>query len=300
MAFSATTAANNAAGTYEHFDVTPHTGALGAVVTGVDLREMPDDAFAELRTAIGDHLVLFVRGQSLTPDQLEGFTRRWGEHGDDPFVAGMPDHPNIVRLLKEADEKVPAVFGGAWHSDWSFQETPPAYTLLYGVDIPAYGGDTLWANMHLVYEHLSAPLQAWCDRLRAVHSPAAGYGPGAAHNQFIENMEILWGPDAEIERSQPLVRVHPDSGRKGIYASPGYTVRIEGLHRAESDALLAHLHEVASAPAYTCRFQWRPGDLVIWDNRATNHLPISDYLGQRRELWRTTVRGGPVVGGQGT
>lgn len=292
----ATDAANNAARRYEHIEVRPLAGALGAEVFGpggthLDVAALGDDALAEVRQASVDHLVVFFRDQSLDLDSFSSFASTWGPYGDDPFVEGLESHPHVVKVVKEADEKVPLVFGGAWHSDWSFQAEPPAFTILYGHDVPDHGGDTLWANLYLAAQHLSPGLRATLAGLRAVHSPQKAYGAQATHNELVEHMSIRYGEDAHLRRAQPILREHPDSGRTALFVNWGYTESIEGWWPDESRALLDHLFEVSQHPAYTCRFRWAPGSIAVWDNRCTLHNPIADYAGQRREMWRITVRG---------
>jgi len=246
----ATTAANNAARSYEHIAVRPLTGALGAEVAGIggealDVTSMTDAQWVEVRQASVDHLVVFFRDQTLDLDSFTGFASGWGPFGDDPYVAGLDSHPHVVRVLKEADEKVPLVFGGAWHSDWSFQQEPPAFTILYGHDVPDHGGDTLWSNLYLAADHLSAGLRATLAGRRAVHSPQKAYGAQATHNELVEHMRILYGEDAHLRRAQPILRRHPDSGRTALFVNWGYTESIEGWRPDESAPLLAHLYEVA-------------------------------------------------------
>ncbi len=291
MAFHATTAANNQARDYAHIVVEPLAGSLGAIVGGVDLATLSEGQMAEIRTASDDHLVVFFRDQRLDPAQLEQFTRRWGEYGHDPFVTAMKDHPHVVRLVKEADEKQPVVFGGAWHSDWSFQACPPAYTILYGVDTPAWGGDTLWCNMYLATEHASETLRSMLGGVDAVHSPEMGYGPQARHNELIENMDIAYGDEGVDTQSHPLLCRHPRTGREVFAVNPVYTRTIAGMRPEESEAILAQIYETATAPAHLCRFRWQSGSVAVWDNRCTMHLPLADYHGLRREMWRTTVAG---------
>lgn len=298
----ATDAANNAAADYDHIEVRPLTGALGAEVSGpggapLDARHLDDATWAEVRRASVDHLVVFLRDQRFDLDSFQAFGERWGPFGDDPFVAGLASHPHIVKVVKEADEKVPLVFGGAWHSDWSFQETPPAFTILYGHDVPEHGGDTLWSNLYLAADHLSPGLRATLGGLRAVHSPQKAYGAQASHNELVENMDILYGEAAHQKRAQPILRRHPDSGRTALYVNWGYTESIDGWWPAEGQPLLDHLFEVATNPVYTCRFRWEPGSVAIWDNRCTLHNPISDYAGRRREMWRLTIRGEEPIPG---
>jgi taurine dioxygenase len=295
--FFATNAANNAAADYDHIEVRPLTGALGAEITGVDLGDCSDEAFAEIRRASVDHLVVFFRDQSFDLDGFEAFGARWGPFGDDPFVAGLDSHPHIVKVLKEADEKHPLVFGGAWHSDWSFQERPPAFTILYGHEVPDHGGDTLWSNLYLAADHLSPGLRATLEGLRAVHSPQRAYGAQATHNELVEHMQILYGEAAHLKRAQPILRRHPDSGRTALYVNWGYTESIEGWWPNESQPLLDLLFDIATNPVYTCRFRWEPGSIAVWDNRCTLHNPMSDYAGQRREMWRMTIEGEEAIPG---
>ncbi len=283
---------HNRAGDYRHMRVSPSTGAIGADVTELDLTQLGDEGFAELRQAVLAHKVVFIREQSLSIADLEAVTLRFGEFGREPYVQGMADHPHVVHVCKEANEKTPVVFGGAWHSDWSFQERPPAFTLLYGHDVPPFGGDTLYANLQLAYEWLSPKLKAQLEGLNAIHSPEQAYGANARHNEMIENMTILYGSDASHEvRNHPLVIRHPETGHKILYVNPAYTTGIVGMRPAESQPLLDYLFHVAQQPPFTCRMRWTPGTLAIWDNRSTWHCPISDYHGMRREMFRTTVVG---------
>jgi alpha-ketoglutarate-dependent taurine dioxygenase len=295
MAFHTTSAANNRAGDYSHISVRPMAGSMGAEISGIggalDVRSLDDDEMAEIRRANDDHLVVFFRDQELTPAELETFTARWGEFGDDPYLKGMDEHPHVVRVRKEADEKVPLVFGGAWHSDWSFQTTPPAYTILFGVDVPDHGGDTLWANMYLATEYASETFRSLLRSLDAVHSPAMGYGPGATHNELIENMDIEYGERGTETHRHPMIRRHPRTGRETLFVNPVYTVGINGMREEEAQAILGQIHEVATNPVHLCRFRWEPGSMAVWDNRCTMHLPLGDYHGARREMWRTTVKG---------
>lgn len=283
---------HNRAADYRHIQITSTTGAIGADVEGLDLKSLSEEGYAELRQALLAHKVVFIRDQNLSPADLERVTQQFGEFGREPYVKTMAEHPHVVQVVKEADEKAPFVFGGAWHTDWTFQERPPAFTLLYGHDIPPYGGDTCYANMALAYEWLSPGMQALLENLDAIHSPERAYGVGANHNALLENMAINFGNDtAEDTRTHPLVTRHPETGKKVLFVNPGYTVGIQGLRSEESKPLLEYLFNLATSPAFTCRMRWRQGTLAIWDNRSTWHLPISDYHGMRREMFRTTVVG---------
>ncbi len=283
---------SNRAATYQHLRVSPVTGAIGADVEGVDLTTLSQEGFAELRQALLAHKVIFIRDQDLSVSDLEKVTLQLGEFGREPYVTCMKEHPHVVHVVKEADEQTPVVFGGAWHTDWTFQERPPAFTLLYGKDIPPFGGDTCYANMALAYEWLSPPMQAFLEGLEAVHSPERAYGVNSNHNALLENMAINYGKDTAADtRAHPLVTRHPETGQKVLFVNPAYTSGIQGMSVAESEVILNYLFKLATSEAFTCRMRWRKGTLAIWDNRSTWHMPISDYHGMRREMFRTTVVG---------
>ena len=290
--FFFTTAKNNQARPSEYFRSVPVAGSLGADIHDIDLNTLSDAGQADLRRALMDHGVLFIRDQNLSVEQLEAVTQRFGAFGKEPYVQPMADHPHVVHVLKEAGEGSPFVFGGAWHSDWSFQERPPAFTLLYGHDVPESGGDTLFNNMYLACEWLSPTLRALLRQLDGIHTPEFGYGPKAAHNAGIENMHIRFGDNVDDDvRTHPMITRHPETGREVLFANPAYTLGIAGMKPEESRPLLDYLFSVAAAPAFTCRMRWTPGTLAIWDNRSVWHQPISDYFGKRREMFRTTVVG---------
>ncbi len=293
MLIRAATARTNAARDYKHIEVAPIAGTMGAEITGVDLTAMNEAAFEEIKTALADHLAVFILGQDLSVEEMETFTQRLGAFGPDPFIEGMKDHPNVLHVRKEADEMAPMVFGGAWHSDWSFLPEPPAYTLLHAKDIPPFGGDTLYANCYLAYESLSEEFRRVLEGLTALHSAERGYGAQMKTlYAFLENMTVkTGGEEATRQQEHPLVRMHPVTGRKALYVNPVYTVGIKGMHPEESAPILAFLADHMTHENFTCRFRWKNGAVAIWDNRCCLHLPVSDYLGFRREMYRTTVKG---------
>lgn len=294
MLIRAATAKTNAPRRYGHIKVEPIAGTMGAEISGVDAERLSDAAFEEIETALADHLAVFVLGQQdLNLDALERFAARFGAFGDDPFIEGMPDRPHVLHVRKEATEMLPVVFGGLWHSDWSFLETPPAYTILHAKEIPPYGGDTLYANGYLAYETLSEEFRRILDGLTALHSAERGYGAGMKRIQsFIENMTIRTGGEASTRiEEHPLVRTHPVTGRRALYVNPVYTVGIKGLDEEESKPILDFLFRHMVHENFTARFRWKPGAIAIWDNRCCLHLPISDYLGFRREMFRMTIAG---------
>lgn len=275
--------------------VTPH---LGAEVNGISLRHAPDSALVEVQEAFATHGVLFFPEQNLSPDDLLAVTARFGEVLRVPYVKGMDSHPDVIAVLKEADERRISTFGGTWHSDFSFLSEPPDATLLQAAELPPVGGDTIWANQYLAYETLSPGLQRMLDPLRAVHTGwphgTMGPGPDAAVSRSIKMTRN--DPSADREVLHPVVRVHPVTGRKALFVNPVYTQRFADMSVAESKPLLDFLHAHCTRPEFQCRLKWQDGMLVMWDNRSTLHLAINDYDGHRRLLYRTTLAGAKPAG----
>ena len=275
--------------------VTPH---CGAEVTGLDLRNASDDAMATVRDALAAHSVLFVRGQHLSPDEQVALTRRFGEVLRVPYIQHLAEHPDVIAVLKEPDERKISTFGGTWHSDFSFLDEPPSLTLLHAIELPAVGGDTLWSSQYAAYEALSPGMQALLEPLRAVQTawPHGTRGPGP--NAAVSKSVVMTrnDPTADREVLHPVVRVHPVTGRKALFVNPVYTQWFEGMTEAESRPLLQYLFDHATKAEFTCRVRWTPGTLAIWDNRCLLHLAINDYDGSRRLLHRTTVAGDRPVG----
>lgn len=287
---------------YQHIEVKPYAAALGAEILGVKLNNLSEDELKEIKWALADHSVVFFREQNLTPEDQERFTLNFGEFGVDPFVDGIEGHPNVLRLVKEADEKTSVVFGGTWHSDWTFQEEPPAYTILSAQDLPAYGGDTLFASLFNAYDSLSPLLQQQCESMNLVHSAVKGYGSQMEGVQdLVENMDVKTGDDiAGRMQVHPMVTVHPVSGRKALFVSGIYTMTIEGMYHDEAANLIDFLQTtIVENPLNLCRFRWEEGSVAMWDNRCTQHLPMGDYLGARREMQRTIVAGSKPVAVKG-
>ena len=273
-------------------EIAPVAGGLGAVIAGLDLARIDDRAFGQLRRAFTDHLVLFFRCQRLSPEAQVALTRRFGPVLRVPYVAHLKEHPDVIAVLKEAEERQISTFGNAWHSDFSFLEEPPAGSLLHALEVPAYGGDTLWSNMYTAYEALSEGMRRMLDGLKAIHIGKPYGKEGGAGIKGSRSIQITRG-DAEADRemAHPVVRTHPESGRKALFVNAIYTTRFEGMTEAESRPLLDFLFEHATRPEFTCRFRWNPGALAIWDNRCTLHYAVNDYDGSRRLLHRTTFAG---------
>jgi taurine dioxygenase len=230
--------------------------------------------------------------QPLTLEQLEAFTLQFGPFGHDPYVKPMEGHPNVLEVRREPDEKV-TPFGGNWHSDWSFQAQPPAATILRSEIIPPVGGDTLYCDAASAYEALPDATKAKLAALRAIHSASKAYGPDSAYSRelHLRAMPIIVSPEADKTYVHPLVRTHPVTGRKALFISPVYTVGIEGMAPNAADPLLAELYKHLVQDQFIYRHRWRPGMVVIWDNRCTMHNALGGYDGHRRVMHRTTVAG---------
>lgn len=274
-------------------EVRPMAGALGAEIAGVGVSETLDaETLAALRAAIVDAGVVVLRDQKLTREAQLAFARRLGEPEVHPIANGMADHPEIIRVLKPKGES--AFFGTSWHTDNSFFAKPTSFTVLYGETIPPVGGDTVYASMERAYETLSEPLRRFLAPLRAIHSASSAYDPRTTGDAKYKGeaaitytfSDAIW---AEVEH--PVVRTHPESGRKSLYVNPMFTQRIVGLERHESDAILRLLYAHQQRIELQCRLRWAPGSLAIWDNRSVQHYAIDDYADFERVLYRVTVQG---------
>ncbi len=272
------------------FDVAPVSGVLGAEVRGLDLGSDLDAAtVADLRQAFCAHQVLFFRDQDLSPTAQIAFGRHFGDLGSHPYVEANAEHPEIIDVVTEPDDRVN--FGGGWHTDVTFLAEPDLGSILYGVEIPPAGGDTLFASQLAAYDSLSDTMQGLLDGLIGIHSAGPQYG-GAGYSTQSTAMTTKGIDDAVVSRVEhPVVITHPETGRKGLYVNPAFTIGIKGMHRGESQALLRFLYRHATAEEMTCRFQWRPGSVAMWDNRSVQHYALHDYKGHRRRMRRITIRG---------
>jgi taurine dioxygenase len=272
--------------------IEPAAGALGAHVTGLDLTvELGEAEVDALRQALLDHLVVFLPDQAMTLDDLERLTDQLGGRDVTPFVRPLDDRPYVIRVIKEPDDELN--FANAWHTDLSYLDAPPSFTLLHAHDVPDHGGDTLWANQQLAFERLSGGLQDTLRGLRAVHSAGMAYGTGGYLDSVKDktSMAIAPSPEAYAQQVHPVVVRHPETGRESLYVNPVYTTRFDGWSAAESQPLLSYLYRHSVQENFTCRLRWRPGTLAIWDNRCTQHNALNDYQGVRREMYRTSVVG---------
>jgi taurine dioxygenase len=278
--------------TYETISVQPIAGALGAAVSGVDLsQDLPDQTIGEIRAALLEHLVIFFADQHVTPEQHLALGRRFGTLQVHDFVEAMAGYPEILEVRKEPEET--RNFGGGWHTDVSYLERPSLGSLLYALEVPEYGGDTLFANQYAAYETLSPGMQRLLDGMTAIHSARRPYGPHSARAQEYgpSSMRFNFSEKARDEIEHPVVRTHGETGRKALYVNRTFTIRFKDMSEAESAPLLNYLCDHAVRPEFTCRFRWRANSLAFWDNRAVQHNAVNDYHGQRRVLHRVTIEG---------
>jgi taurine dioxygenase len=269
-------------------DIKPIAGALGAEIHGVDLSaELDSGTVAAIRRALLDHLVIFFRDQDLPPERFLAFARRFGTPVEYPLVKGIEGYPEIVRVAKLEHETVN--FGGIWHSDTTYLEIPPMGTLLVARDVPPVGGDTLFANMYLAYESLSDGMKRLLEGLKGVSTSVKADATRTREDRI--KSDPTTQSRHEFIAEHPVVRTHPETGRKALYVNIAHTVRFAGMTEEESAPILRYLFQHQVRPEFTCRFAWRVGSLAFWDNRAVQHNPVNDYHGYRRVMHRITVAG---------
>jgi taurine dioxygenase len=261
-------------------------GALGAEITGADLSvPLPGNLLQEIRRAFHDHLVIFFRDQPLTPERFMVFAQQFGEPVEYPLVKGIAGFPKIIEVKKLEHERV--AFGGIWHTDTAYLERPPMASMLLAREVPPHGGDTLFANMYLAFDSLSEGMKKLLLTLRAINSSTKADASKTREDRI--------GTDGagkqDFIAEHPVVRTHPETGRKALYVNSGHTVRFAGWTEEESAPLLKFLFEHQTRPEFTCRFSWQPGSIALWDNRCAQHNPVNDYHGYRRVMLRITLAG---------
>lgn len=276
-------------------EITPSGQACGASVRGIDLTQpLSPEHVGEIRAAWLEHHVLAFPDQAMSDDDLEQFTLYFGPFGDDPFIAPIKGRDHIIAVKRKADETAP-IFAEAWHTDWSFQESPPAGTCLYGITIPPTGGDTLFANQHKALEEMPEALRAKLDGKTAIHSATRAYSKGGLYGSGDENrsMDIRTSDTADATYSHPIICTHPETGREAIFGSTGYIMGFEGMGEAESMMLLAELYQWQTQHAFQYRHKWEKNMLIMWDNRSLLHMATGGYKGHDRLLHRTTIGAPP-------
>jgi taurine dioxygenase len=267
-------------------------GSCGAIVHGLDVtRPQSSEEIETILQLLDEHLVIALPRQQLDLDRLEAFTDELGGRDVTPYITPVDGRPYVIRVIKEPTDELN--FANAWHTDLTYLERPPAYSVLHARDVPAAGGDTMWANQYLAYATLPDAIKEQIADLRAVHSAGMAYGSGGYLEAVADksSMTVAPSPEAHATRTHPVVIRHPRTGRPALFVNSVYTTGIEGMDPAEGAALLARLTAHATHPNLTCRLRWEPEMVTIWDNHATQHFAINDYPGVRRELFRTSVAG---------
>ena len=261
---------------------------IGLQIWGVDpSRPLSDTVIAALRHAWLDNLVIFLRDIEITPAQQLALAERFGAPATYPFVKGIDGFPTITPVLKLPDERVN--FGGIWHTDTAYLDTPPMGTMLYAKELPSVGGDTCFANQYRAFEDLSDGLKALLTGRHAVNASAKADVTRTREDRIADGGTS--SAKKSLEAVHPVVRTHPETGRQALYVNFGHTLRFEDMTEAESAPLLEYLFSQQNRLEISCRFTWQPGSLAFWDNRACHHYPINDYHGHKRLLHRITLQG---------
>ncbi|MGB5484841.1 TauD/TfdA dioxygenase family protein [Parasphingorhabdus sp.] len=268
--------------------ITKASDAVGAIVEDVDVTKLSDEQFTKIRAAFRDHGALFFREQQLTPEEHIAFARRWGPIDFNRFFKRREGYPEIAEVLKEPDQQLN--IGGGWHTDHSYDEAPAMGSILYALEIPPSGGDTLFAGMAAAYEALEDDMKAQIKNLKARHGNAHIFGEESEYRKGFEG-RYTNADQAGQTAVHPVVLPHPESGVKGLYVNPGFTLEIVDMDPAEGQALLQQLYGHIMEDRFHYRHQWHAGDLAMWDNRSTWHYALNDYQGHRRYLNRITIEG---------
>jgi taurine dioxygenase len=271
------------------FKVRPLTPTIGAVVEGVDLSQsMSTDLTEAVRQALLAHQVIFFEDQHMSPVQHRDFAARFGALHTHPLYPGVPEAPELFILDNHAGNPTD---NDAWHTDITFIETPPMGSILYARSLPANGGDTIWANMRAAYEALSPPFRAFLASLDAVHDFARGFPRGGVVAGAAGAEKHARALAEHPPVIHPVVRTHPETGEDGLFVNFGFTERIKGLRRKESDAILGMLFQHVTKPEFQMRWRWTDNAVAFWDNRVTQHYAVNDYLPHRRVMNRATILG---------
>ncbi len=272
-------------------DVRPLTGAMGADVFGVDLTKLDGQTLVSIKRTFHEYGAIVVRNQSLTPSALLEFAKKIGAIEVHPIVKGLDEHPEVIKIHKATGDV--ATFGVGWHSDNSFTPQPSLGSIVYAEKVPPVGGDTLFANQYLAWEQLSGGMQRMLEGLRAVHSAKYAYTAPTAKDKYEGKTTIAYTHSDVVhaEVVHPVVRTHPETGRKAIYVNPMFTVRFEDMTEDESRPLLDFLFRHCVREDFQCRVRWQEGAVTLWDNRCVQHTALNDCQGFERILYRVTVRG---------
>jgi len=271
---------------YSHIDVNPVSGALGAEIKGVDISiPLEAEVVSEIRNALLKHLVIFFQNQVITPQQQLNFAEQFGIPIEYPQLKGLPDCPLVTEVTKLEHETLN--FGGVWHSDTTYLKQPPMASLLYAIEIPPYGGDTLFSNQYMAYETLSEGLKKTLSELVGVNTSSKPEVSMTREDRMHEagmKLNIL-------NASHPAVRTHPETGNKALFVNKAHTTNFKDWTESESKSLLEFIFQHQVRTEFTCRFRWEKNSLAFWDNRCVQHNPVNDYQGFRRIMHRVTIAG---------
>ena len=273
-------------------EIRPLTGGLGAEIIGANICD--PNQFGDIQAAFSKFSVIVIRGQDIGPEDHLDFARRFGPINVNRFFKPVDGHPEIATVLKEKDQK--QAVGEGWHTDHSYDQIPAMGSILHAIEMPPYGGDTLFVSMAAAYDALSAPMQAFLGGLSAIHSSRHVFGAETLTSEAAKTGRLGNAAAATQDARHPVVLTHPLSGRRGLFVNPVFTTHIDGLTAEESAAILRMLFEHCKQPEFQCRVRWQAGDITMWDNRATWHKAINDYHGFRRLMHRITVEGEALSG----
>jgi len=271
--------------------IEPLAGTLGAEISGVDLSgPLDDDTFSQIHQALLDHLVIFFRDQHVTPAQQIEFGRRFGKLHIHPYIPHLENHEEIIQLKSRPDGPAAMAYqSNTWHTDLTYQQEPPKICVLRALEVPQAGGDTMWNNLYAAYEGLSPAMQGFLDGMTAMHYIAISM-PADFLEQDWSAQQVARFHEVTPPVVHPVVRTHPETGRKCLFINRNFTSHIQDLSRPESDALLAYLYQHIEQPEYAVRFHWAGDSIAVWDNRCTQHYALIDYRRQRT-MHRVTVCG---------
>jgi len=279
---------------FRRIAIEPVSGNLGAIIKGVDLATLDDETFTEIHQAWLKYSVIFFRKQKLRPLQQIDFAKRFGEIHFHPYMRGLDDHPEILEIIKEPGDEY--TFGAVWHTDQMFNPKPAKATMLYAHEVPTSGGDTQFSNQYLAYETLSEPMKGVLENLKTFNVGDGfrrGVGKVNRKDRYASNpkmqAKIREPRNVPTESVHPLVRTHPETGRKSLYIG-SHTQNLFGFNESEADTLIDFLRDHSTRPEFTCRFRWEVGSLALWDNRCVQHQALADY-NERRRMHRITIAG---------
>ncbi len=268
-------------------EIKPMAGALGAEISGIDLcAALSDEDALRIRKLLNEYEVIFFRAQNISPERQRALALSFGPLQTHPAYDTVEGFPEITILESSTDKPTKIE---AWHADMTFREHPPMAAVLKSVIIPPKGGDTLWASMTSAYDGLSYRMQQFLEGVTAAHDFSYGFKESLAEEGGSERLADAIAATPPVHH--PVIRTHPETGKKLIFVNSLFTTHIEGLRKKESEALLSFLFEHIATPEYNCRFQWQPNSIAIWDNRSTQHKPINDYFPAHRRLERITIDG---------